>query len=216
MSLVLPFLMCACLLSDPSAAGAPPAEAVCEAVSGAGSPGAGAPCGGSLHQNRHDNLRADHQEGLRPGFRRVSHACCRPPHDEEPHGRHGHDHLPWAAAREHRHQPEEQLCCGASGTPSSCTIFLKRKTVFSALFFFNSLSFNLWVLLGSNPPAAGNDGGSCSQGRSGQLWTGMLLHSENCCGEGWPRDGQKAGYGEGFKIFSFLCSHFYQNNWALF
>lgn len=126
------FLMLPFLLSDPSAAGAPAAEAMRETVCGASGPGAGAPCGGSLHQNRHDDLRADHQEGLCPGFRGVPHACGRPPHDEEPYSRHGHDHLPRAAAHEHRHQPEKQLCCCASGTLSSWMKCIS----FSAFFFF--------------------------------------------------------------------------------
>lgn len=106
-------------LVDLAAPGPPAAEAVRAAVGGASCPGAGAPRGRPLHQDRHDHLRADHPEGLRPGLGGVPHARGRPPHDEEPDRRHGHDHLPRASADEHRHQPEEQLRRRTSGKLSA-------------------------------------------------------------------------------------------------
>ncbi len=115
-------LMGPCFFSlDSAATGPPSVEAVCTAVSWASCPGACAPCGWPLYQNCHDNMWADHQEGLRPGFRGIPHACGCPPYDEKPDCWHGHDNLPRASAHEHRHQPEEQFCCCTKGELNPCT-----------------------------------------------------------------------------------------------
>lgn len=89
--------------SDPSAPGSPSAEAVRASVHRASCPGVGASSGRSFHQDRHDHLWTDHQEGLCLGFGGVTHARRRSPHDEEPDCRHGHDHLSRAPASEHQY-----------------------------------------------------------------------------------------------------------------
>lgn len=43
----------------------------------------------------------------------------------------------------------------------------------------------------TDPSTEGNDGRGCSQDFSGQLWIGLLLYSENRCGEGWAWNGQE-------------------------
>lgn len=73
----------------------------------------------------------------------------------------------------------------------------KIKNPFVNLQSFSCRGFSFWLIFAAFSPAGtdssteGDDGRGRSQDCSGQLWTGMLLHSEDGCGEGRSWNGQE-------------------------